>query len=118
MYVKVLCLCIVVVYLGQVLGLMTLCENYSFLKPALKLAFSVPFMRIVLFCVFLSDSIRSHSYKQFLSFLKLREKSVIILGGYARILQDERKNQQICRATVKRRNITPKAVKSLLLASL
>lgn len=83
-------LVIAIVYIGNVLGCMILCETIPEMDSMRKNAWMVPILILMLFFSFLFDAISGKSeFKYFWKFVRMPQKSVFTLKSMSRCIKEE-----------------------------
>lgn len=79
-YFSLLALFLLVVFIGEVLGLLVQCENSKQLRPAKACVWYVPLIQLFIFFNLLVDGIRNRDFGMLIAFFRFGESGIIILG--------------------------------------
>lgn len=117
---SIVLLLILVLYCGQVIGLLIFCENCSGLKEARAYVYMVPFVKVAMLAPCIKDCAKEKSLKWLITYLFMKDKNVTILCAIADMLPELRKIDQrkkVRQMQKQRTSISPmKVLKSLLYA--
>ena len=78
-YLLIMYVCILVWIVGQLLGLLVLCENSEKLRKSTNKVIYVPILKAILTFKFLEESVNKRDYKIFFNYLFDADKSLILL---------------------------------------
>jgi len=88
----------VIVYIGNILGCMILCETISQIEPVRKYVWMVPVLNLILFFSFLSEALSGQGFAPFWKFIKMPQKNIFVLSVMVGTLKEEitEKHQYRC----------------------
>lgn len=79
-----------IVFAGNVLGCMILCDTIPQIKSAKKYAWLIPIMNVALFFSFLFEAFGRQAFQRFWRFIILPHKNILTLHAMVQILEEER----------------------------
>lgn len=94
---------IAVVYVGNVLGCMILCETIPQIETARKYSWIVPVLACMLFFSYLFEALGGRGFVLLWKYIKMPQKNIFILGAITQLAKRTVVEEHQCRQPIDRR---------------
>jgi len=98
----------VIVYIGNILGCMILCETIPQIESVRKYTWMIPVLNLMLFFSFLSEALGGQEFAPFWKFIKMPQKNIFALSVMAGTLKEEITEEHQYRCFLDRKGLQKK----------